>query len=160
MPRAKLPLPSGKARLTRVRRLARRCLSGSVRTVTQLQVQMTTVDRVIKFSATPPEEDAREEEPDKQALQARAARAQGGEESRQGRDSATGTPTRSWPQHGRIQWNGVVCCYERGAGQAALDDVLLTVEGEAPALPWHVCVHACVRALTWVVACAKLGRKR
>ena len=79
-----------------------RSLSGSVRTVTQLEMQFSTVQRVLAFARTQPEADPHAED----------GGAGGGE----------------WPRLGRIRFRGVTCRYEGGGGEAALDGVNMQVE--------------------------------
>ena len=77
---------------------------------------MTTVERVINFAETWPEEDGAPAE----------------------RGSPPTPKTGSWPHQGRIEWRGVVCCYPGGKGVRALDGVWLTVEA-------GVCLGVCGR---------------
>ena len=106
-----------------------RTLSGSVRTMTQLNVNMATVERVIAFAQTPPEHDHAD------ATQAAAAAAPAGKKKQRGRDVELGA---MWPRSGRIMWSGVECRYEKGGEKAALWDVSLAVEH-------GVCLGVCGR---------------
>jgi ABC-type multidrug transport system fused ATPase/permease subunit len=88
-----------------------RCLSGSVRTSSQLAAQMSTVERVLHFAATPAEDDAFND----------AGHPPPASDGRRG-------AARPWPDAGCIKWKGVVSSYARGDA-LALDNVWLTVEG-------------------------------